>query len=58
MKNVIDTIDAVKANSITDKEFKSVWGISLDDHMKTVMEHVRETDARVKKEREAKEQNV
>ena len=58
MKNVIDTIDAVKANSITDKEFKSVWGISLDDHMKTVMEHVRETDAWVKKEREAKEQNV
>ena len=56
MKNVIDRIDAIKANSVTDKEFKSVWGISLDDHMKKIMEHVRETDARVKKERETKEQ--
>ena len=51
MKNVIDRIDAIKANSVTDKEFKSVWGISLDDHMKKVMEHVRETDARIAEER-------
>lgn len=56
MKNVIDRIDAIKANSVTDKEFKSVWDISLNDHMKKVMEHVRETDAWVKKERETKEQ--
>lgn len=57
-KNVIDQIDAIKANSVSEKQFESVWGISLDDHMKRVMEHVRETDARVKKEREAKEQKA
>ena len=51
MKNVIDQIDAIKANSITENEFNSVWGISLDEHMSKMMEHVRETDAQVKEER-------
>ncbi|MBQ7471484.1 MAG: hypothetical protein IJS97_03565 [Prevotella sp.] len=50
MKNVMDTIDAIKANSVTENEFKSVWGISLNEHMNKMMEHVRETDARVKAE--------
>ena len=51
MENIIDKIDAIKANSVTKKEFKSVWGIGLDDHMKKVMEHVRETDVRIAAER-------
>jgi hypothetical protein len=51
MKNVIDQIDAIKANSVTENEFKSVWGISLDEHMNKMMEHVRMTDARVKEQR-------
>ena len=51
MKNVIDKIDAIKANSVNEKEFKSVWGISLDEHMDRMMEHVRKTDARIKEER-------
>ena len=54
MKNVIDQIDAIKANSVTENEFKSVWGISLDEHMERMMGHVRETDARVKAERRNK----
>lgn len=54
MKNVMDTIDAIKANSVTENEFKSVWGISLDEHMNKMMEHVRETDARVRAERRNK----
>lgn len=49
--NVIDQIDAIKANSVSEKQFESVWGISLDEHMARVMEHVRETDARVKEQR-------
>lgn len=52
MENIIDKIDAIKANSVTEKEFKSVWGISLDEHMNKMMAHVRETDARIAAERE------
>ena len=50
--NLVDKIENMKANAVTNEEFKSVWGISLDDHMKKMMEHVRTTDARVAKERE------
>lgn len=56
MKNVMDTIDAIKANSLTENEFKSVWGISLDEHMERMMDHVRKTDARVKEQRGPKKQ--
>ena len=51
MENVIDKIDALKANTVSEKEFKNVWGISLDEHMGRMMEHVRETDERVKEQR-------
>lgn len=54
MENIIDKIDAIKINSVTEKEFKSVWGISLDEHMNRMMEYVRKTDARVKAERQNK----
>lgn len=50
-KNVIDQIDAIKANSVSEKQFESVWGISLDEHMARMMEHVREIDERVKEQR-------
>ena len=51
MENVIDKIDALKANTVSEKEFKNVWGISLDEHINKMMEHVRNTDARVREER-------
>ena len=51
MKNIIDIIDTMKANSVTEKEFKSVWGISLEEYTKRMMEHVCQTDARIKGER-------
>lgn len=51
MENIIDKIDAIKANSVTEQEFKSVWGISLDEHMSKMMAYVHETDARIAKER-------
>ena len=56
MKNVIDQMDSIKANSVSEKQFKRVWGISLDEHIARMMEYVRETDARVKKQREPKKQ--
>lgn len=55
-KNVVDMIDAIKANTVSEKEFKSVWGINLDEHMNRMMEHVRKTDARVKEQRGPKKQ--
>ena len=55
-KNVVDMIDAIKANTVSEKEFESVWGISLDEHMERIMEHVRKTDARVKEQRGPKKQ--
>lgn len=51
MENIIDKIDAIKANSVTEKEFKSVWSISLDEHMDRMMKFVREADERIAKER-------
>lgn len=51
MENIIDKIDAIKANSVTEKEFKSVWGISLDEHMNRMMEYVQKADARIAEER-------
>jgi hypothetical protein len=56
MKNVIDQMDSIKANSVSEKEFKNTWGISLDEHMERMMEHVHETDARVKEQRGPKKQ--
>lgn len=55
-KNIVDMIDSIKANSVSEKQFESVWGISLDEHMNKMMEHVREIDARVKEQREPKKQ--
>ena len=57
MENVIDKIDALKANTVSEKEFKNVWGISLDEHINKMMEHVRKTDARVREERLNEEKN-
>lgn len=57
MKNVIDKIDALKVNTVSEKEFKSVWGISLNEHMNKMMVHVREADARIKEERLTEQKN-
>ena len=51
MENIIDKIDAIKANSVTEKEFKNVWGISLDEHINKMMDYVQKADARIAKER-------
>ena len=51
MENILDKIDAIKANSVTEKEFKSVWGISLDEHMNKMMAYVKDADARIAEER-------
>lgn len=51
--NVIDQIDSIKANTVSEEQFKRVWGISLGGHMVKMMDHVLKTDARVKEQRES-----
>jgi len=51
MENIIDKIDAIRANSVIDKQFIEIWGISLDEHMERMMAHVQKTDTRMKVKR-------
>ena len=37
-KNLIDRIDSIRVNSVSDEEFERVWGESLDEHAKKMME--------------------
>ncbi len=50
-KNVIDQIDAIKANSVTEEQFRANWGISLNEHISKMMAHVQKIDAMVKEQR-------
>lgn len=36
--NLIDRIDTIRANSVSDKEFEKTWGESLDKKVKKSME--------------------
>lgn len=51
LENIIDRIDAIRANSVTDKQFRDTWGISLDEHMGKMMAYVQNTDARIRADR-------
>ena len=39
--NLFDKIDELHANEVTPEEFKEVWGISIEDHLKDMMEVVK-----------------
>ena len=45
-KNLIERIDEIRANSVSDAEFKKIWGISIDECVNQLMEHVKEFDSR------------
>lgn len=47
----MDRIDTIKANSVEKEQFRATWGVSLDEHMAKIMAYVKETDARIRKER-------
>lgn len=38
LKNLIDRIDTIRANSVSDKEFEKTWGESLDRKVKKSMD--------------------
>ena len=56
MENIIDKLDAIRANSVSDKQFIDTWGISLDEHIERMMAFVQKTDARIVAERGPKKQ--
>lgn len=38
LSNLIDRIDTIRANSVSDKEFEKTWGESLDRKVKKSMD--------------------
>lgn len=38
VENLIDRIDTIRANSVSDKEFEKTWGESLDRKVKKSMD--------------------
>lgn len=45
-QTIIERIDEIRANSVTDAEFKKMWGISIDEHVNKLMKWVKEFDAK------------
>lgn len=49
IKNLIDRIDTIRANSVSDKEFEQIWGESLDRSVRKTMDKWDELLAQAKK---------
>lgn len=47
--NLIDRIDSIRANSVSNKEFEQTWGESLDRKVKKSMDRWEELLAQAKK---------
>lgn len=54
VKNLIDRIDTIRANSVSDKEFEQTWGESLDSKVKKSMDKWDELLAQAKAAIESK----
>ena len=48
--SLIERIDEIRANSITDEDFKRVWGKSIDEHVDEMMNRWEELEAKYKPE--------
>jgi len=48
VRNLIDRIDTIRANSVSDKEFEQTWGESLDRKVKKSMDRWEELLAKAK----------
>lgn len=46
MQTIIERIDEIRANSVTNDEFKKVWGVSIEEHVNKLMDWVKEFDSR------------
>ena len=43
--DLLDRIDELHANSVTPEEFEKEWGISIEEHLRQMMEFVKEQNA-------------
>lgn len=41
---LMDRIDFIRANSVTDDEFKKMWGYSIEEHVEKIMKWCRKFD--------------
>lgn len=48
-KSLLDRIDEVRVNSVTDKDYKTFWGESVEEHVDQLMDFAREFDAQIEK---------
>ena len=55
VKNLMDRIDDVRANSVSDDEYKRVWNRSLDEQVSRMMVRWDELMARAKEAVDAQE---
>ena len=55
VKNLMDRIDDVRANSVSDDEYKRVWNRSLDEQVSRMMVRWDELQARAKEAVDAQE---
>lgn len=53
-KNLLDRIDTIRANSVSDKEFEQTWGRSLDEGTSKLMDRWEELRALAKAAIESK----
>ena len=44
--SLIERIDEIRANSVTDEQFKKMWGVGIDDHVDQLMKWVGEQEAK------------
>lgn len=49
--SVMDRIDLIRANSVSDEDFKNLWGHSIDEHVDELMKWSRKYDALLEKNR-------
>lgn len=55
VKNLMDRIDEVRVNSVTEDEYERVWNRSLDEQVSRMMVHWDELMARAKEAVDAQE---
>lgn len=44
-QSLIEKIDELRANSVTEEKFKQMWGKSIDEHLNDLMEKIKAAEA-------------
>lgn len=47
--NLLEKIDELRAQSVTPEQFKTVWGMSIEDYLDRMMAFVEQQNAAVEK---------